>query len=327
MSMQPRCGKQHPRLADQQWRHSCCSRLKLSNALADEDCTAIEADIIMTASGPIMAHPPARTSDLSFPDFLELCIGDGQRHIKLDFKSIAAVEPCLTLLQSREEELQKNSQSVWLNADVIPGPNSRIRGAVVPAHLFLPLCRRLCPFALLSLGWRVAPLGPEEMYTPQDIFEMERVCIEHGIHGKDVVFCAAVRLAELAAAPLVTLLRRVPESQLLLWTGTGEVPIREGTLRKLRGLMASAGLGERVGFDIALAQSCVQHAQTRAVDCTFFCSRWTRWICCASRPRTPRIGERQPLVEAISPPPMKRPATACASPHLQYSSTQQDAQI
>mmetsp|Transcript_76086 Transcript_76086/g.126815 ORF Transcript_76086/g.126815 Transcript_76086/m.126815 type:complete len:330 (-) Transcript_76086:174-1163(-) len=294
----------HPQLAEQRWAHSVCSRAKLKRALANENVTAIEADILMARSVPVMAHPPAKDSDLDFAQFLDSCIADGQRHIKLDFKVSTAVESCLSLVAARASELARNGQAVWLNADVIPGPNSRQSGATVPAQLFVPLCQRLCPFAQLSLGWRVSPIGPEEAYTPDDALEMERVCSEYGIGGSEVVFCAAVRLAEMGLAPLMTLLRRMPDSQLLLWTGTGEAPVRERTLKHIRSALAAAGLLQRVGFDVMLARTCAQHAQAHCIDSAFFCSRWGRWLCCVNRPR---IGERQPLVRHSGVRSLKTP--------------------
>ena len=45
-------------------------------------------------------------------------------------------------------------------------------GVELPPRLFLPLCRRYCPHAYLSLGWRVGPIGPEEAYTPHDVSEL-----------------------------------------------------------------------------------------------------------------------------------------------------------
>jgi hypothetical protein len=184
-----------PRPKPQQtWVHSCCSVAKLKRALADPDVSAIEADIMMgglahagirlgngeSSEEPVMAHPTWRkqlpeTIDLTFGDFLERCIADGTRHLKLDFKDAAAVEPCLLQLAAKWPQLHSNGQAIWLNADVLPGPNAR--GACrVPAQSFLPLCRRLCPQAVLSLGWTVGPLGPEEAYTEADILDMTRLC-------------------------------------------------------------------------------------------------------------------------------------------------------
>jgi hypothetical protein len=281
--------------------HSCCSVAKLKRALADPNITAIEADVLMSSPGPrvpIMAHPPSRSSDLDFSQFIDRVIADGSRHMKLDFKEAETLEPCLALLAARAPQLIKNGQVVWLNADVLPGPNARHSPVPVPAHMFLPLCRRICPFALLSLGWRLSPIGAEEAYTERDAALMERLCLDHGVSGDKVVFAAAVRFAELAPQPLISLLHRVPHSELLLWTGTGEMPVRTSTTSHLTTAMVAAGLSDRVGYDVRLARNYTQHAQAHAVDCTFFCSRWSRWLCCGSRvAQLQQTGERQGLLD------------------------------
>jgi hypothetical protein len=266
--------------AQQRWVHSCCSAAKLERALADTDISAIEADIMMgppptrssSAGGvgnggssssrsgdaaeeaarvPLMAHPTWRQQtpkgvDLTFADFIERCLADGTRHLKLDFKDLDAVEPCLRLLAERWPQLHSNGQAVWLNADVLPGPNARGPAACrVPAHIFLPLCRSLCPHAVLSLGWCVGPIGPEEAYTEHDVSEMRRLCEQYEIPGSAVVFASSLRLAERAVPLMGRLLAQVADAQLLLWTGTGELPVRpsmhtKGALRRARKALTAA---------------------------------------------------------------------------------------
>ena len=310
-----------PRPRPQQtWVHSCCSASKLERALADLDVSAIEADIMMSPGGPsngngakaagrvpVMAHPTWRRQlpndiDLTFAEFLERCIADGSRHLKLDFKELEAVEPCLELLAARWPHLHANGQAIWLNADVLPGPNAR--GACrVPAHAFLPLCRRLCPHAVLSLGWTVHPLGPEEAYSEHDLLEMRRLCTEYDVPGSAVVCAASLRFAERCIPLFAKLLTAIPEAQVLFWTGTGELPVHAATHQRVASQLANLGFAERVGYDVQIARSCCQASGSRAVDCTFFWSRWARWLCgCAGMASTPRLGassalgERQPLV-------------------------------
>lgn len=211
---------------NQQWAHSCCSRAKLQTALIDPSITAIEADIMMPSASaadstatrmPIMAHPSwgskkTPQSDLDFATFLERCISNGKRHLKLDFKHAAALEPCLQLLAKRWSELRRNGQVVWLNADVLPGPNAR--GEVeIPPTLFLPLCRRYCPQAYMSLGWRVGPIGPEEAYAAHDISAMEKLVHDFSLSGSSLVFAASLRMSERALELVASILTRVPDSQ------------------------------------------------------------------------------------------------------------------
>uniref|UniRef100_A0A7S3RFS5 Menorin-like domain-containing protein n=2 Tax=Emiliania huxleyi TaxID=2903 RepID=A0A7S3RFS5_EMIHU len=298
----------HPRASQLTWAHSCCSCARLERALSSPHITAIESDIIMAAGRPVMAHPPARSSDLTFEAFLDACIADGHRHLKLDFKVWAAVEPCLELLAARKLQLLSNGQAVWLNADIVPGPNSRKRVAI-PADSFLPLCRQHCPWALLSLGWAVRPLGPDEAYTAEDVHAMEELCARHSLPGEQVVFSASFRFAEQDLDEVAYLLRRVPGAQLLLWTGTGEVPILDSSLSLMRDTLQEAGVGDRCGFDVALAATASQRAQARVVDCSFWLSRVVRVMprrlaglgrrlcCCMRESVSSRTGEMEPLVE------------------------------
>ena len=199
--------------AQQRWVHSCCSRAQLAAALTDPDITAIEADILMGKWGmhpyvAIMAHPPASHSDLCFKEFLDRAVNDGTRHLKLDFKDMAAVEPCLTILAAQWPKLHANGQGVWLNADVLPGPNAR-KACPVPFEQFVPLCRSMCPHAALSLGWRLGILGPEQAYSDGDATEMARQCREYKLEGESLVFAASVRYFEIDPAPMVDLLKLV----------------------------------------------------------------------------------------------------------------------
>ena len=71
----------------------------------------LEGDVVMgrhtttnaTDKIPIMAHPPATESDLSFEEFLNITINNGTKGIKLDFKSNEAFnnsKPILRKFQS-----------------------------------------------------------------------------------------------------------------------------------------------------------------------------------------------------------------------------------
>jgi len=325
--------------AQQRWVHSCCSFSKLKRALADPDVTAIEADIMVANDDqqallrkpgdrpgnlPVMAHPSPFSSrvpdtDLSFLDFIECCLADGTRHLKLDFKQLGAVEPCLELLAERWPQLHANGQAVWLNADVLPGPNVRTPPDV-PAHEFVPMCRRVCPHAVLSLGWRVGPIGAEQVYSEGDVNEMLRVCSEYRLPGGSVVFAASVRFAERNVPLLGRLLEESSESQILFWTGAGELPIPAVLQTRIHMQLAAKGFAERVGYDVQLASSNMEHCASHLVDCTFLSSRWSRWmcgtvLCCGDRSirsdlsSTPlngqvahgQAGEGKPLLHELSP--------------------------
>ena len=106
------------------WSHATNSEALLDQALADSTMM-IEADVSLGAENtPIMAHPPANTSDLSLQQFLESvlasCTESGaKKGIKLDFKFLGVVEPSLQLLDGLRERL---AIPLWLNADILQGP-------------------------------------------------------------------------------------------------------------------------------------------------------------------------------------------------------------
>ena len=147
--------------SDQSWSHATNSAEKFSVAIDDPVITAIEADIVMgrdllAPEGhpivPIMSHPPDFTSDLSAATFLDLVTkvestsgGDGinegrtlSKHIKLDFKDYDAVEPTLRIF--KKLAAHGNGKTVYLNADILPGPGKTATDVTVPADEFVSTC-------------------------------------------------------------------------------------------------------------------------------------------------------------------------------------------
>ena len=71
----------------------------------------LEADVVLKGQGTqqqqlvaVMAHPPAVDSDLTIEEWLQLSAPSG-KGIKLDFKSIEAVEISLQKLQSLKTQV------------------------------------------------------------------------------------------------------------------------------------------------------------------------------------------------------------------------------
>ena len=105
------------------WSHATNSRALLAQALQDSTMM-IEADVSLGPGGvPIMAHPPANTSDLSLQLFLDTVLeateDKAKKGIKLDFKFIEVVEPSLKIVK---DLLDRINMPLWLNADIIAGP-------------------------------------------------------------------------------------------------------------------------------------------------------------------------------------------------------------
>ena len=100
-----------------------CLRALLEKALND-DTMMIEADVSLGDNNePIMAHPPANTSDLTLEDFIKIVVNatenGAKKGIKLDFKFIEVVPPSLKMLESQRDRIKI---PLWFNADILTGP-------------------------------------------------------------------------------------------------------------------------------------------------------------------------------------------------------------
>lgn len=188
------------------WSHSTNSLKRLEKALDDEQINAIEADILMgqcteesiicegslNQAGttqscdivPIMAHPPNRSSCLSLQSFLNLALKPSSKHIKLDMKELRAVSATLACLLARiencklERDSTQQSTTIFLNADIFPGPGCRDSLECVEATSFVVECKEFrgkakglknaTSFDLaLSLGFKV-DYREKEGYTEED---------------------------------------------------------------------------------------------------------------------------------------------------------------
>jgi hypothetical protein len=125
----------------------------MKQATEDPEITAIECDVMMghwdadsmDSREPILAHPPHRESDLKVAVFLSLVTlaDDGgnrslQKHIKLDFKEMDAVQPTLDLI-SQSNITNPLGKVITLNADILPGPGRRSDQSMAAAS-FLETC-------------------------------------------------------------------------------------------------------------------------------------------------------------------------------------------
>ncbi|CAH1775871.1 unnamed protein product, partial [Owenia fusiformis] len=154
------------------WAHAVNSKSKLDDAVKS-DVMMMEADILLRGQDtdqqqlvPIMAHPPDKDSDITFAEWLD--IGKtSTKGLKLDFKSIEAVE--LTL-QNLKKVAPKLRMPIWLNADILKGPNSKSNP--VDAERFLKLCSEMFPKSTISLGWTVSLEGKERQYSWAHVIEM-----------------------------------------------------------------------------------------------------------------------------------------------------------
>jgi len=146
------------------WSHATNSKVKLERALAPGSrCMILEADVSWGSCGnfketSIMAHPPHRTSDLTFADFCRrICKHNHDVEpyrrvgVKFDFKDARCVVPCLELLRDLAGSDETVGWPVFLNADVWMGPGGN-PPKIQPSDFFAA-CFDIYPAGTLSPGW------------------------------------------------------------------------------------------------------------------------------------------------------------------------------
>lgn len=97
--------------------HAVNSRSRLADFL-QSGADVAEGDVLADGRGaPIMAHPPDRTSDLTFAAWVDAAAQSGHA-IKVDLKEPEVVDPVLEILASRRFDAAR----VVVNADTVQGP-------------------------------------------------------------------------------------------------------------------------------------------------------------------------------------------------------------
>ncbi|XP_072137403.1 protein FAM151B isoform X1 [Mobula birostris] len=152
------------------WYHAANRKARMKEAL-NSDAHMIEADVVFGSQGPIMAHPPETDSDNTLQNWLNEVL-QSDKGIKLDFKSLSAVEPAMKMLLSMKHCL---ARPVWINADVLPGPGGNSSERI--ASEFLHIVTSHLTDVTLSLGWTTTlPVVQNQGYTWEMVKEMEEVC-------------------------------------------------------------------------------------------------------------------------------------------------------
>ncbi|XP_036610231.1 protein FAM151A [Trichosurus vulpecula] len=202
------------------WYHAANHRSEMEEALSSE-VMVLEADVnvegLDTANEtgvPIMAHPPAIYSDNTLEQWLEAVLTRSRKGIKLDFKNIKAVGPSLDLLRKQTED-GRIQRPVWINADILDGPNVPLPVAV-DATQFLSLVQEKYPDATLSLGWTTLyiSLVPNSTYTQDMIEEMHRLVVDL---PQKVTFPVRAVMARAAWSHFSWLLSQSDRYSLTLW--------------------------------------------------------------------------------------------------------------
>jgi len=114
----------------------------------------------------------------------------------------------------------------------------------------------------LSLGWKTHVAryyNTQGSYSADDVNSMIELINEYDLVSRSglIVFAVNFRIMreEESRESLRTALAKVANSQLLLWTGTGEPPVREADVMELKADFKNRGFGDRIGFDVQIASS------------------------------------------------------------------------
>ncbi|NXF92657.1 F151B protein, partial [Eubucco bourcierii] len=165
---------------------------------------------------PVMAHPPETDSDITLQEWLEEIVNT-DKGIKLDFKSLEAVKPSLELLEHVKQHLR---QPVWINADILPGPNGN--SAAVDAERFLDTVTSFFPNITLSLGWTTGwhPDRCNKGYDWAMVTEMAQIC---SMLSQPVTFPVRAALVPQSISELCWLMQQSERYSLTVWTGREDV--------------------------------------------------------------------------------------------------------
>ncbi|XP_070774981.1 protein FAM151A [Enoplosus armatus] len=205
------------------WFHRANAKEEMNKALAS-DVMILESDVTLEGYGtpnqkpiPIMAHPPHIYSDNTLDQWLDAVLAS-RKGVKLDFKSLASVGPSLDLLRQKNDSRGIN-RPVWLNADILPGPNVPDFLPPVNGTRFLQVIQEKFPDVTLSPGWKVAYAPPlfNETYTRsmvEDMYDMIKDV------PQKVTFPVHARLVRSGWQHLSWLLSQSPRFSLTLWQGS-----------------------------------------------------------------------------------------------------------
>ncbi|XP_031459249.1 protein FAM151B [Phasianus colchicus] len=206
--------------AEIRWWHAANSRRQAREA-ARSAVHMVEADVLLRGGrggdgDPVMAHPPETDSDITLQEWLQEMVGT-DKGIKLDFKSLDAVRPSLELLQLVKPCLER---PVWLNADILPGPNGI--SAVVDAKGFLDTVTSFFPDVTLSLGWTTGwhPEQHNDGYSWTMVKEMAQIC---SALSQPVTFPVRAALVRQSVSELCWLIDQSDQYSLTVWTGKQDV--------------------------------------------------------------------------------------------------------
>lgn len=188
------------------WAHRANKKTELKDALEDDSIMMLEADVRLNTDGiPVMAHTTADIpfSDQTLQEWLQAVVDSGtEKGMKLDVKTTNTLVPSFETLRNMSDSIKV---PVWLNSDVLPGPNSVT--FPVNATTFFESANAIFRHSTLSPGWTTAynPVGENELYTQEMVEEMYAHCKNS---RQAITFPVRASLTGKSIAPLQWLLNK-----------------------------------------------------------------------------------------------------------------------
>lgn len=250
-------------LTDISWAHAVNNAEYLTEVLKGE-INYIEADISLgylqndtekLCKIPIMAHPPATESNLSLKEFLQRVFlfnskaeNSKVKGIKLDFKSIEALEKSVEIVQ---QYYSITKYPTWINADILSGPVENTNTIPVNPERFFKSAKKLGP-VVLSIGWttRWGNDVQEGSYSDDNIEQMINTIITNQIdkQGCTITFPIRAGIAANSMKSLTQLYSALESSNLIsftIWSSEND-PV---DVEKLRNFIFSFGL-DKIYIDV-----------------------------------------------------------------------------
>ncbi|NXI39496.1 F151B protein, partial [Galbula dea] len=131
--------------------------------------------------------------------------------------SLEAVRPSLELLERVKQRLRR---PVWINADVLPGPNGN--NSAVDAEMFLKTVTSFFPDVTLSLGWTTGWHADQHNkgYDWMMVKAMAQIC---NTLSQPVTFPVRAALVRQSISELSWLMQQSDRYSLTVWTGKEDV--------------------------------------------------------------------------------------------------------
>ncbi|KAM3915750.1 protein FAM151A [Leptodactylus fuscus] len=218
------------------WYHAANNKSQMQEAL-NSAIMVLEADVNVQGhltpdetDIPIMAHPPDVYSDNTLQDWLDAVL-HSSKGIKLDFKSIQAVGPSLDVLLAKASKTPIG-RPVWLNADIVAGPNVN-HDLGVNATQFLNLIQERFPDITISPGWVTLYLPPiisNRTYSREMVEKMYNLVKDL---PQRITFPARAVLTRSAWEHFHWLLKQSDRYSLTLWQGSSD-PLKLEDLEFIR---------------------------------------------------------------------------------------------